>query len=190
MCRPAWASGPCHDRRAGTLLAQRTRQRTYLVRVTHQGAGYFIAAPQGSAPGDIPVYDVAAKVPGVYVEADVMELETVNGQLRVTERYFVHNNSNPPVAQWSARSFEIALPADASVEGAAAQRPSGLPTSVKLDPDGPKGHYAFNFPIQPDEGDKSTLFQLSYEVPYNGKLTFKPQVLLPTQNVGVLLPRA
>ena len=36
----------------------------YLVRVTHQGAGYFIAAPQGGAPGDIPVYDVAAKVSG------------------------------------------------------------------------------------------------------------------------------
>src|ERR1035438_5982817 len=27
----------------------------YLVRVTHQGAGYFIAAPQGGAPADIPV---------------------------------------------------------------------------------------------------------------------------------------
>ena len=38
----------------------------YLIRVTHQGAGYFIAAPQGGAPGDIPVYDVAAKVQGVY----------------------------------------------------------------------------------------------------------------------------
>ena len=38
----------------------------YLVRVTHQGAGYFIAAPQGGAPGDIPVYDVAAKVQGVF----------------------------------------------------------------------------------------------------------------------------
>src|ERR1700733_470520 len=33
----------------------------YLIRVTHQGAGYFIAAPQGGAPGDIPVFDVAAK---------------------------------------------------------------------------------------------------------------------------------
>src|ERR1035438_1476373 len=36
----------------------------YLVRVTHQGAGYFIAAPQGGAPGDIPVYDVAAQGQG------------------------------------------------------------------------------------------------------------------------------
>src|ERR1700683_2844642 len=31
----------------------------YLVRVTHQGAEYFIPAPQGGGPGDISVYDVA-----------------------------------------------------------------------------------------------------------------------------------
>ena len=36
----------------------------YLVRATHQGAGYFIAAPQGGGPGNITVYDVAAKVDG------------------------------------------------------------------------------------------------------------------------------
>jgi hypothetical protein len=46
----------------------------YLVRVTHQGAGYFIAAPQGSGPGDITVYDVAAKVDGVGIDEDVIGL--------------------------------------------------------------------------------------------------------------------
>ena len=163
----------------------------YLVRVTHQGATYFIGAPEGGASGDIPVYDVAAKVPGVFAEADVLELETANGQLRVTERYFVHNTSTPQTTQWSARSFEIVVPEEAVVEGVAAQRPSGLPTSIKLDPDGPKGHYAFNFPIQPDDGEKSTLFQLTYDVPYSsGKFTFKTQVSLPTQSVGVLLPKS
>ncbi|MGB7548189.1 MAG: carboxypeptidase regulatory-like domain-containing protein, partial [Terracidiphilus sp.] len=161
----------------------------YLVRVTHQGAGYFIAAPRGGAPGDIPVYDVAAKVEGVFIEADVIELETDNGRLRVTERYFVHNTSMPPRTEWSPRTFQIVLPPEAVIVGTAAQRPTGLPTSVKLDPDGPKGHYAFNFPIQPDEGDKNTLFQLEYTVPYGGKFTFHPQVSLPTQSVGVLMPK-
>jgi hypothetical protein len=163
----------------------------YLVRATHQGAGYFIAAPQGGASGDITVYDVAAKVPGVFIEADVLEVETANGQLRVTERYFVHNTSTPPRAQWSQHTFEIVLPDEAVVEGTEAQRPSGLPTSLKLDPNGPKGHYSFNFPIQPDDGDKSTLFEISYQVPYSsGKFTFKPQLSLPTQNIGVLLPKS
>ncbi len=163
----------------------------YLVRVTHGGAPYFIAAPKDNAQGDIPVYDVAAKVTGVYCEADVMELEAANGQLRVTERYFVHNTSTPPTTQWSARSFEVVLPVDAVVEDAAAQRPTGLPTSIKLDPAGAKGHYAFNFPIQPDDGQKSTLFQFSYDVPYSsGSFTFKPLMTLPTQSVGVLLPKS
>ena len=163
----------------------------YLVRVTHQGAGYFIAAPQGAAPGDLTVYDVAAKVQGVFIEADVMEVEAENGQLKVTERYFVHNTSSPPLTQWSEHSFEIVLPAEAVVNGAGGQRPNGLPTSVKLDPDGPKGHYSFNFPIQPDDGEKDTLFQLSYNVPYSGgKFTFKAQVSLPADNLAVLLPKS
>ena len=163
----------------------------YLIRVTHQGAGYFIAAPQGAGPGDIPVYDVAAKVEGVSVEADVIEVETDNGALRVTERYFVHNTSSPPKTEWSPKTFVITLPADATVGGTAAQRPTGLPTSVKLDPVGAKGQYAFNFPIQPDEGQKDTLFQVEYTVPYSsGKFTFHPNVSLPTQNVGVLMPKS
>ncbi|MGD0788777.1 MAG: carboxypeptidase-like regulatory domain-containing protein [Terracidiphilus sp.] len=163
----------------------------YLVRVTHQGAGYFIGAPEGSAPGDISVYDVAAKVQGVSIEADVLEVESENGQLKVTERYFVHNTSSPPTTQWSARSFEVVLPADAVVNGIGAQRPNGLPTTVKLEPDGPKGHYSFNFPIQPDDGDKDTLFQLSYNLPASGgKYTFNSQVSLPAENLAVILPKS
>ena len=163
----------------------------YLVRVTHQGAGYFIAAPQGGAPGDIPVYDVATKAQGVFIEADVIEVESDNGQLRVDERYFVHNTSSPPLTQWSKKSFEIVLPEDAVLNEVSAQRPGGLPTSIKMDPDGPKGHYSFNFPIQPDNGDKDTLFQISYTLPYSsGKYTFKAQVTLPADNVAVLLPKS
>jgi hypothetical protein len=161
----------------------------YLVRVTHQGSTYFIGAPQGGGSGDLTVYDVAAKVQGVSIEADVLEMESDNGQLRVIERYFVHNTSSPPLTQWSQRSFEIVLPPDAVLSGAEAQRPSGLPTGIKLDPNGAKGHYSFNFPIQPDQGDKSTLFQISYSVPYkNGKFNFKAQMPLPTDNLAVLLP--
>ncbi|HEY1766272.1 MAG TPA: carboxypeptidase-like regulatory domain-containing protein [Terracidiphilus sp.] len=163
----------------------------YLIRVTHQGAGYFIAAPQGGGPGDIPVYDVAAKVQGVFIEADVIEAETdPGGQLKINERYFVHNTSAPPMTQWSPKSFEVVLPPDATVVDTGAQRPSGLPTSVKMDPDGPKGRYSFNFPIEPDEGEKDTVFQISYSLPYSDqKYTFRPVVTLPADNVAILLPK-
>jgi hypothetical protein len=163
-----------------------------LVRVTHQGAPYFIAAPEGGAPGDIPVYDVAEQVSGVGLDEDVTAIvDASNGQLQVVERYLVHNSSSPPRTQWSPRSFAIVLPADAIVGGASAQRPSGLPTSVKMDPDGPKGHYAFNFPIQPDAGDKGTLFQIEYQLPYSGgKYTFHPQETMPARTVWVVLPKS
>ncbi len=168
----------------------------YLVRVTHQGAGYFIAAPPGAASspgaGDIAVYDVAAKVSGVFIEADVIEAETdPSGALKIDERYYVHNTSSPPVTQWSPKSFSIVLPADAQITDTGAQRPSGLPTSVKMDPDGPKGHYSFNFPIQPDDGEKDTMFQIGYTLPYAGdKYTFKPSITLPADNFAVLLPKS
>jgi len=163
----------------------------YLIRVTHQGAGYFIAAPQGGAPGDIPVYDVAANVQGVFIEANVIEVETDNSMLKVDERYYVHNTGTPPTTQWSKKSFEIVLPADAVINDAGAQRPGGLPTSIKLDPDGPKGHYSFNFPIQPDDGEKDTMFQISYGLPYNGgKYEFKSLESLPADNVAVLMPKS
>jgi hypothetical protein len=163
----------------------------YLIRVTHQGAGYFIAAPQGGAPGDIPVYDVAAKVPGVFIEAALIEVAADNGQLKVNERYFVHNTSNPPTTQWSKRSFELVLPDDAVLNEVGAQRPGGLPTSTKMDPDGPKGHYSFNFPIQPDNGEKDTMFQISYDLPYSsGKYNFKSVVTMPADNLAVLMPKS
>jgi hypothetical protein len=164
---------------------------SYLVRVTHQGSTYFIGAPQGGASGDLTVYDVATKVQGVSIEADVLEIETDNGELKVIERYFVHNTSSPPTTQWSARSFRIVLPPEAVVNTVEGQRPNGLPTNIKLDPDGPKGHYSFNFPIQPDNGEKDTLFQISYHVPYSsGKFTFKSEVTLPADNVAVLMPKS
>ena len=163
----------------------------YLIRVTHQGVDYFLAAPQGGASGNIPVYDVAAKVNGVSIEADVLEVETDNGQLRVIERYFVHNTSSPPRTEWSARAFEVTLPPDAVITATSAQRPTGLPTSIKPDPMGTKGRCTFNFPIQPDERDKDTLFQIDYTLPYTGSsYTFHTGVSMPAQSVGVLLPKS
>ncbi len=168
-------------------------QVPYLVRVTHQGAEYFIAAPQGGGTGDISVYDVAAKVEGITIAEHVTGIETDNGQLRVVERYDIHNASSPPRTQWSKQSFQVILPDDAVVGDASAQRPgaSSLPTSVKLNPDGPKGHYSFDFPIQPDQEAKGTLFQVQYNLPYsNGKYSFHSQVTLPADTIWVVLPKS
>jgi hypothetical protein len=116
---------------AGRYSLDRANNAPALVKVTHQGADFFADVPQDGAVREISVYDVAAKVDGVSIEADVLEIETDNGQLRVIERYFVHNTSMPPRTQWSQKSFEIVLPEDAVVASAEGQRPTAgsLPTS-------------------------------------------------------------
>ena len=175
----------------GHYSLEKTGAGPELVRVTHQGGQYFIAAPEAGEPGDIPVYDVAANVEGLRIEADVIEVETNNGQLQVTERYFVHNTAQPAHTQYNPnKGFEVVIPAGAAVDGASAKRPTGMPTVVTLKPGNGNGHYQFDFPIQPDEGEKDTLFQLSFHVPYSGTYTFHPQIQLPADNVAVLLPKS
>lgn len=175
----------------GHFSLEKTGNGPALVRAKHQGAEYFIEAPRDNAPADISVYDVAAKVEGVGIDEDVIGIvETTGGQLRIVERYAVHNASAPPRTQWSPRTFEIVLPEGAVVASVSAQRPGGLSTTVKMDPAGAKNHYSFNFPIQPDDADKGTMFQIEYELPYSGKLTFHPQVSIPARTVWVMMPKS
>jgi hypothetical protein len=157
----------------------------YLIRVNHQGGTYFIAAPQGGGPGDITVYDVAAKVDGIGIDADMLLIEGASGMLRVQERYLVRNTSLPPRAQFSSNTFEIVLPSDAELDAASATRPGGLATNTHPLPLGQKGHYTFNVPIQPNQGEKETLFEVQYHIAYNGKYTFTPHLLMPADNLVV-----
>jgi hypothetical protein len=161
----------------------------FLIRVTHQGGTYFIAAPQGGGPGDISVYDVAAKIDGVGIDADMILMEAAGSMVRVQERYLVRNTSLPPRAQFSNNTFEFVLPTDAILDGASATRPGGLPTNTRPIPLRQKGHYTINIPIQPDLGEKETLFEVQYHTSYSGKYTFAPQPQMPTDNLVVYVPK-
>jgi hypothetical protein len=160
----------------------------YLVRVTHQGASFFIAAPQGETPGDVTVYDVAAKVDGVGVDADMFLIEAAGGMLRIHERILIRNTSLPPKAQFSDKTFEVALPAGAELDMASTSRPGGMSTTTRLVPLAEKGHYTFNTPIQPSQGEKETMFELQYHLAYNGKYIFRPALLTPADHLIVYLP--
>ncbi len=173
----------------GHYTLNSTGMGSYLVRVNHQGGTYFIAAPQGGASGDVSVYDVAAKVEGVSIDADMLLIEAAGGILRVHERYLIRNTSLPPRAQYSNNTFEIILPSGAELDSASATRPGGLGTNTRLVPLSQKGHYAFNVPIQPDKGEKETLFEVMYHISYNGKFTFSPQLLMPADNLVVYLAK-
>jgi hypothetical protein len=162
---------------------------SYLVRVNHQGGTYFIAAPQAGASGDVSVYDVAAKVDGVSIDADMLLIEAAGGILRIHERYLIRNTSLPPRAQFSNNTFEVVLPSGAELDTASATRPGGMATNTRLLPLGQKGHYTFNVPIQPDKGEKETLFEVMYHISYNGKFTLSPQLMMPADNLVVYLAK-
>jgi hypothetical protein len=163
-------------------------QGIHLVRVTHDKANYFRPAPPGTQSVEIDVYTAAAQVKGVSGEADVMRIETdASGKaLHVVENFFVKNESNPPLTQFSDRPFEFYLPAGAVVEGSAALAPGGMPVQASPVPLGDANHYAFIFPIRPGE----TRFQITYRLPYSGSLKFSPRVGMPTDTIAIMMPKS
>jgi hypothetical protein len=162
----------------------------YLVKVEHQKGAYFKNVPPGITSADITVYDVAAKVEGVSIYADVIRVEADNGQLKVTEYYLVNNASSPPRTESSEHTFEVVLPPDAVLEGAATVGPNSMPLAATPDPVPPKGHYAFSYPIRPNDGENGTRFQLTYHLPYSGSYKFSPKLMQGADNVAVMLPKS
>jgi hypothetical protein len=170
----------------GRYAIQTPDDGMHLIRVDHEKAAYFQPAPPGTTKVDVQVYDVAATVPGITTEANVFRAETTPQGLRVTQSYFIKNDSNPPRTQFSPRAYEIYLPAGAQIQGAAAMGPGGMPVSSSPIPLGDPNHYAFVFPLRPGE----TQFQLSYTLPYNGSLTVTPKLAAPVDNLVVILPKS
>jgi hypothetical protein len=163
-------------------------QGLHMVRVTHQGANYFRPAPQGTESVEIDVYDAAAKVKGIIGEADMMRLETDEGgkNLRVVENFFVKNDSNPPMTQSGDKSFQFYLPAGAVVVGGAALAPGGMQVQVTPTKLSEANHYAIAFPLRPGQ----SRFQVSYTLPYTGKLKLGQRPWLPTGAVIVMMPKS
>ena len=173
----------------------------HLVRVTHDKANYFRPAPPGTQSVEVEVFNAAAKVKGVSSEADVMRIQTDESgkSLRVIENFFVKNESNPPLTQFSDRPFEFYLPDGAVVEGSAALSSDGMPVKASPVPLGDPNHFAFIFPIRPcpskeaagsDSRCGETRFQISYRLPYSGSLKFAPRVMMPTDTVAIMMPKS
>lgn len=157
----------------------------HLVRVNHQGVNYFKPVPAGTTSVQVDVYDSAKQVQGVNGRADITRVQADNGQMNVTELFVLQNDSKPPRTQMSERSFELTLPQGAVIDGSLAAGPGGMPVNSAPVPV-EKNRYAYVFPIRPGE----TKFQVSYHLPYSGNFSFQPQILTPTQDVVVMLPKS
>lgn len=160
----------------------------HLVRVTHDLANYFRPAPAGTTTVDLDVFNAAANVKGVTSEAQVMRIESdaSGSALRVVQNFFLKNDSNPPMTQFSKQPFDFWLPDGAVVEGAAAESPDGMPVRQAPVPLAEKNHYTFLFPVRPGE----TRFQITYRLPYTGKLAIQPKLSMPTDTVAIMIPKS
>src|SRR5208282_3494825 len=123
----------------------------HLVRVIHQGVTYHRMAPPGTTSVEVQVYDVAKKVDGISVTADVMRFQAQGSELQGIRLFAVNNTSDPPRTQMNDQSFEFYLPDGAQVDQSMAMTAGGQPINSAPVPQKQKDRYAFLFPLRPGE---------------------------------------
>ena len=164
-------------------------QGPHMVRVTHQGVGYF---PQsgplmpGSTTAELTIYDSTKKIDGLSQTVEVDRLQSNGKQLESIALYAVTNKSQPPRTLADDKgTLEIVLPDGADVESAQAKGPGGQPIAVEAQPGSQKGHFFLSYPLRPGE----TQFQVAYHMPYSGEASFSPKVFRDVQHFVVMLPK-
>jgi hypothetical protein len=163
-------------------------QSPHLVRAIHQDVTYHRMAPPGSTSVELEVYDVAKKVEGIEVVADIMRIQAAQGQIEVTREFGVQNTSKPARTQMNERNLEFYLPDGAHVidDSATATTENGNPLKSAPVPEGEKNKYSFIFPLRPG----LTRFEVSYQLPYSGSANLDPKSIYPLEHFVVMLPKA
>jgi len=158
----------------------------HLVRVVHQGVTYHRMAPPGTNSVEVQVFDVAKKIEGIKVAADLMYVQARNDELGITRIFSVDNSSQPPRTQMNDENFEFYLPEGAQIDGSEAQTAGGQPVNSAPVPQAEKNRYAFVFPLRPGE----TQFQVTFRIPYSGSAQVDPKSLYPLQHFVVIVPKS
>lgn len=155
-----------------------------LVRAERGGVNYFKMLTPGSTSVDITVYDAVPSVEGITGSADVVRFQTQGSTLQVAELFAINNTSSPPRTLASSATFEFVLPEGAKIDSADAQGPNGQPISATTTPTKEKNHYVFSYALKPGE----TRFQVSYNLPYNGKISISPRLTRNFEHYVLVIP--
>ena len=159
----------------------------HLVRAIHQGVTYHRMAPPGTTSVEVEVYDVAKKIDGLEVVADIVRLQVEQGQLVVVRELGVQNTSKPPRTQMNDRNLEFYISDGAQIipDSASATTENGNPLKSAPVPEGEKNRYAFIFPLRPG----LTRFEVAYQLPYSGSANLDPKSVYPLEHFVVMLPK-
>jgi hypothetical protein len=161
-------------------------QGPHLVRAIHQGVTYHRMAPPGTTSVEVEVYDVAKKLDGIEVVADIMRFQAGQGQLDIQRIFAVQNTSKPPRTQMNDRNIEFYVPEGAKIVSGSAMTANGNPlNSMPVPEDDKKTRYSFLFPLRPG----TTQFEVEYQLPYDGKANIDPKSLYPLQHFVAIVPK-
>ena len=160
----------------------------HLVRAIHQDVTYHRMAPPGTTSVEVAVYDVAKKVDGIEVIADIVRVQVEQGQLEIVREFGVQNSSKPPRTQMNERNLEFYIPDGAQIipDFATATTENGNPLRSAPVPEGEKNRYSFIFPLRPGLTD----FKVAYALPYTGSANLDPKSVYPLQHFVVMLPKS
>jgi hypothetical protein len=161
-------------------------QGPHLVRAIHQDVTYHRMAPPGTTSVEVEVYDVAKKIEGLEVVADIMRVQVEQGSLEIMRAFAVDNKSKPPRTQMNEHNLEFNVPEGAQIIEASAMTANGQPiNSAPVPEDDKKTRYAFLFPLRPG----TTQFQVAYQLPYTGAANIDPKSIYPLQHFVAILPK-
>jgi hypothetical protein len=163
-------------------------QSPHLVRAIHQEVTYHRMAPPGTTSVELQVYDVAKKVDGISVVADVVRAQVEQGQLEIVRELDVQNGSKPPRTQMNERNLEFYIPEGAQLipDFATATTENGNPLKSAPVPEGEKNRYSFIFPLRPG----LTRFEVAYALPYTGSANLDPKSVYPLEHFVVMVPKS
>jgi hypothetical protein len=163
-------------------------QIPHLIRAIHEGVTYNRMAPPGTTSVAVEVYDVAKRVGGIAVVADIMRIQAAKGVITVTRDFGVRNASVPPRAQMNEHNLEFYVPDGARLieNSGTAITETGIPLKSAPLPEPEKNRYSFGFPLRPGV----TRFEVTYQLPYAGNADLDPRSIYPLENFVVMLPKS
>jgi hypothetical protein len=162
-------------------------QSPHLVRAIHQDVTYHRMAPPGTTSVEVEVFDVAKKVEGIEVVADILRVQVEQGQLEIVREFGVQNTAKPPRTQMNERNLEFYIPDGAQLipDSGTATTENGNPLKTAPVPEGEKNRYSFFFPLRPG----LTRFEIAYQLPYTGSANVDPKSVYPLEHFVVMLPK-
>jgi hypothetical protein len=172
------------DSQGSFTLRVQFLDKAHLLRVLHQGINYDQQVSAGDAVS-IDVFEAAARVQGLAGSIEIIRTGTKGDLLHVSDMIEIRNDSSPPRTQAGERTYEVYLPTHAKIDSVLAASSGKMGVIISATPvPGEPGHFTVNFPLRPG----ATKFAFNYDLPYDGRATFRTRRLYPLQQLAVMIP--